>query len=62
MKNNLVIAFGDLHGCHAAAVKAVEISEELGAEVIFLGDYMHRWPLAIKMLNILIEAKKKHPE
>lgn len=59
---NKLIAFGDIHGCYPAAAKAVEISEELGAKSIFLGDYVDRGPSAVKTLQILNEAKRKHPD
>lgn len=62
MKNNLIIAFGDIHGCYPAAAKAVEICEEKTAQAIFLGDYVDRGPSAVKTLKVLIEAKKKHPD
>ncbi len=62
MENNLIIAFGDIHGCYQAAAKAVEISEELDAKAIFLGDYVDHGPSAVKTIQVLIEAKKKHPD
>lgn len=62
MENNLIIAFGDIHGCYQAAAKAVRLSEELDAKAIFLGDYVDRGPSAVKTLQILIEAQKKHPD
>lgn len=61
-ENNLIITFGDIHGCYPAAAKAVEISEELGAKVIFLGDYVDRGPSAVKTLRSLIRAKENHPD
>nr|WP_287935661.1 metallophosphoesterase [Algoriphagus sp.] len=61
-RNDLIIAFGDIHGCFQAAAKAVEISEELDTKAIFLSDYVDRGPSAVKTLQILIDAKMKHPD
>ena len=56
-----VIAFGDVHGCHKAAERAVLLASELGAQAIFLGDYVDRGPSAIATLRVLMKAQEQHP-
>ena len=55
------IAFGDIHGCYHAAQTAIKLAEDIGAQAIFLGDYVDRGPSAVKTVNLLTEAKAKHP-
>jgi serine/threonine protein phosphatase 1 len=62
MNNQLILAFGDIHGCFKAAETAVNIAEEKNAQAIFLGDYIDRGPSAVKTLHVLIQAKKNHPD
>lgn len=56
------IAFGDIHGCYHAAQTAISLAEDIGAQAIFLGDYVDRGPSAVKTLNLLMEAKAKHSD
>jgi serine/threonine protein phosphatase 1 len=58
----LLIAFGDVHGCHQAAERAVQTAEELKARAIFLGDYVDRGPSSAQTLCVLSEAKRAHPD
>ena len=62
MRNETIIAFGDIHGCFNAALKAVQLANEEKAMAVFLGDYVDRGPDSIKTLEVLIEAKKRNPK
>jgi len=62
MNNQLILAFGDIHGCFAAAETAVKVAEEKNGQAIFLGDYIDRGPSAVKTLRVLILAKQTHPD
>lgn len=62
MKENRIIAFGDIHGCYKAAETAVKLAKEETALAIFLGDYVDRGPDSIKTLEVLINAKKENPD
>lgn len=61
MKLDKTIAFGDIHGCYKAAEAAIALSEKEHATAVFLGDYIDRGPDGIKTLEVLIKAKKSHP-
>ncbi len=60
MKQNKIIAFGDIHGCYKAAERAIELAKKENALAVFLGDYVDRGQDSIKTLEILIEAKKQN--
>ncbi|WP_271424764.1 metallophosphoesterase [Aequorivita sinensis] len=55
-----IIAFGDIHGCPKATETAIKLSEEINATAVFLGDYVDRGPDSLKVLKLLIDAKRKH--
>ena len=57
-----VIVFGDIHGCYKAANTAITLAEGLNVSAIFLGDYVDRGSSSMKVLEILINAKEKHPD
>jgi serine/threonine protein phosphatase 1 len=57
-----MIVFGDIHGCYPAAQRAVELAKSIGAQGVFLGDYVDRGPSGIKVLQILINAKLENPD
>jgi serine/threonine protein phosphatase 1 len=62
MNNQLIFAFGDIHGCFKAAETAVKVAEGKNAQAIFLGDYIDRGPSAVKTLHVLMQAKQKHSD
>jgi len=62
LKEQQYITFGDIHGCYHAAESAVQLSEDLGCQAIFLGDYVDRGPSSLNTLRILIDAKKNHSD
>ena len=62
MNNQLILAFGDIHGCFKAAETAVIVAEEKNTQAIFLGDYIDRGPSAVKTLHVLMQAKQNHPD
>lgn len=55
-----IIAWGDIHGCSGALIKAIEISELYNFKTIFLGDYVDRGPDSVSCIEILINAKKRN--
>jgi serine/threonine protein phosphatase 1 len=57
-----IIAFGDIHGVLLATKAAITLAEELGAKAIFLGDYVDRGKESMEVIELLIEAKAKHPD
>jgi serine/threonine protein phosphatase 1 len=62
MKNQKIIAFGDIHGVFQAAHQAVNYAESIQAQAIFLGDYVDRGKESIEVIELLIDAKKRHPD
>lgn len=55
-----IIAWGDIHGCSGALIKAIEISELYNFKTIFLGDYVDRGPDSVSCIEILINAKTRN--
>jgi serine/threonine protein phosphatase 1 len=57
-----LIAFGDIHGVLKAAEAAINLSERLNVQAVFLGDYVDRGKESMEVIELLIEAKAKHPD
>jgi len=57
----MIIAVGDVHGCHHALQRLIKELEILSHPCIFLGDYLDRGPSSIKVIDLLISAKKRNP-
>ena len=60
--SGLVAAVADIHGCFQAARTAINVIETLGVSAVFLGDYIDRGPSSHKTIDILMVAKKEHPD
>ena len=56
----IYMAFGDKHFCDRLVERTIGISEELNATAIFLGVYVNRSQVSIKVLEVLINAWEKH--
>lgn len=57
-----IIAFGDIHGVAKVTERAILLAEELKAQAIFLGDYVDRGKESLLVIEMLIQAKAKHPD
>ncbi len=55
-------AVSDIHGYPKAAASAIRLIEEMDAIGIFLGDYVDRGPDSIETVELLLQAKVKHPD
>lgn len=62
-RSDITIAVGDIHGCDAAAARAVaELEKAKAKNVIFLGDYLDRGPSSVNTVEVLATARKNNPE
>ncbi|MCS6784303.1 MAG: metallophosphoesterase [Candidatus Caldarchaeum sp.] len=57
-----ILVVGDTHGDVDSSEKALELGDEIGAVVVFLGDYVDRGPYQIENITILFERKAAEPD
>ena len=50
---------GDIHGCSASLVKLLSAVENRADTIVFLGDYIDRGPNSKKVIDSILELKKK---
>ena len=61
MKNNRIIAIGDIHGCFENLRKLIEkVSPEDSDLFVFLGDYIDRGPDSPHVVEFLIEFAERY--
>lgn len=58
----MIVAIGDVHGCHHALQRLIQELEGLAYPCVFLGDYLDRGPSSIRVIDLLISAKKHNPD
>ena len=50
---------GDIHGCYTSLVQLLKYVENRSENIIFLGDYIDRGPDSKKVVELILELKKK---
>jgi len=64
----LFIAVGDIHGCHRELSHLIAVLEDEYnledpmVQVVFMGDYIDRGDSSVKVIQILLEFRQKHPQ
>ena len=61
MSQKKVFAIGDIHGCHRELIellKTLPLDEH--STLVFLGDYIDRGPESNKVIDTILELKKKY--
>jgi len=58
---NRILAIGDIHGCHAALTRLLElVAPQAGDTLVFLGDYIDRGPASREVIESLIALSHRH--
>jgi serine/threonine protein phosphatase 1 len=62
LDGKIIFAVPDIHGCHRAAGRAIEILERFDRPAVFLGDYIDRGESSFETVELLSRSALRHPD